>query len=409
MRNTKTNITIVNTAPINGGDEALLFGTILGLKDTFESPTINVLCNNPILTRKVIPNISFHWDWEYVFMKNVGGGNPKLFSFKQRIRKYLKRSFKSSYYTKLSQIFATSEERKVFNILKKTDLVIVGAGGYIHDFYGYDDRLKTLRFIHDELKVPYVVFGQSVGPFWKESNYKNLIEVFNNAKSIFLREDISLKHLKKIGHHCNNVYVSNDVAFYLVPKYAKNVKRDKLVKNIVLNFREWSYQESSKQNLEKAITLCEFLISSGYSLTFLSTCQGLEDYVDDSDFARNIVNSLKNEFSNSCTIVDEKMSLAEFVDFLSNQDAYIGMRLHGAILSLIAGIPALNIGYEDKTIGVFNKLDISKYAFSYEEDADQWVYRAGEFLNDHQYYLDRIDSIRNNAYQSVIKNFELLK
>ena len=42
-----TRIVIINAVPINGGDEALLKATLLGLRKQFKVPSILVLCNNP--------------------------------------------------------------------------------------------------------------------------------------------------------------------------------------------------------------------------------------------------------------------------------------------------------------------------------------------------------------------------
>lgn len=53
-------------------------------------------------------------------------------------------------------------------------------------------------------------------------------------------------------------------------------------------------------------------------------------------------------------------------------DMYIGMRLHGAILSMIGGTVAVNIGYEDKTPGIYQSMDNHAY-IDFEAPITMWI------------------------------------
>lgn len=401
-------IVIINSVPINGGDEALLKATLLGLNNQFDNPSVVVLCNNPKLYKNFFPDLELDWDWEYTFLKAPNVESTFLFKVKRRIRNILKKYFSISYYSGISRILGSNSEKRVYQHLLKSDKVIVSAGGYIHDFYGYHKRIQTLDFIHGHLKKPYYIFSQSVGPFWLEENFPMLNRVFNNAEKVILRENYSLEHLKAIGYHCKNVVVTNDIAFYLHKNYSQKVNLNKTLKNIAINFREWKYEGESKENLEKASILCKKLINEGYKLTFVSTCQGVKGYVDDSEFAERIVELLSTDLKKQCIILKEKLSFEELLVKLSNHDAYIGMRLHGAILSLLAGIPALNIAYEDKTLGIYESLGLDKYCFSYKEEFNIWNIKVDYFINNYHSYLATIDEINNKVSEEVSENFKCL-
>ncbi|MFT4643962.1 polysaccharide pyruvyl transferase family protein [Candidatus Marifrigoribacter sp. Uisw_064] len=403
-----TRIVIINAVPINGGDEALLEATLLGLKKQFNNPSILVLCNNPKLYKEFFPDLELDWDWEYTFLKNPNSENTFLFKTKRFIRKILNKVLSISYYSTLSRMFASKREKRVYKKLLNSDKVIVSAGGYIHDFYGYKKRVDTLDFIHSQLKKPYYIFSQSVGPFWEKDNFPMLNRIFNNASQVILRETYSLDHLKSVGYHNDNVTVTNDIAFYLHKDYALKVDDNKKLKNIAINFRIWKYENKSSDNLEKATLLCKKLINEGYELNFISTCQGVKGYVDDSDFAEKIVNQLSDNMQSHCVILKEKFSLNELIVTLSKQDAYIGMRLHGAILSLLAGIPALNIAYEDKTLGIFKSLGIEDYCFSYKEEFDVWNTKTDYFIENYHNYLNNVERITLEVSQEVEQNFKLL-
>jgi len=403
-----TRIVIINAVPINGGDEALLEATLLGLKKQFHNPSILVLCNNPKLYKEFFPDLELDWDWEYTYLKNPNSENTFFFKAKRFIRKILNKFFAISYYSTLSRLFASKSEKRVYKKLSNSDKVIVSAGGYIHDFYGYKKRVDTLDFIHSQLKKPYYIFSQSVGPFWEKDNFPMLNRIFNNADQVILRESYSFDHLKSIGYHNDNVTVTNDIAFYLYKNYARKVDYNKKLKNIAVNFRVWKYEDKSSDNLEKAIILCKRLLNEGYNITFISTCQGVKGYVDDSDFAEKIVNLLPEEMQSHCIILKEKFSLNELIVTLSKQDAYIGMRLHGAILSLLAGIPALNIAYEDKTLGIFKSLGIEDYCFSYKEEFNVWNTKMDYFIENYNNYLNDVERITLEVSQEVEQNFKLL-
>jgi colanic acid/amylovoran biosynthesis protein len=121
------------------------------------------------------------------------------------------------------------------------------------------------------------------------------------------------------------------------------------------------------------ILINHLILKLNYNLTFISTCQGVRGYVDDSLFANEIVNKLSVNCQEKCKIINQKFSLENLVKELSNYDAYIGMRLHGAILSMIGGLPALNIAYEDKTIGIYESMELEEHCFRYSEDVDLWL------------------------------------
>ena len=49
------------------------------------------------------------------------------------------------------------------------------------------------------------------------------------------------------------------------------------------------------------------------------------------------------------------------IQLYGQMDAYIGMRLHGAILAMLGGTPAMAIAYEEKTPGIFASLGLEAF------------------------------------------------
>lgn len=408
MDSLQQNVLIINSVPINGGDEALLKATLLGINHHFEKHTIDVLCNNPELYKKHIDYVNLDWDWEYAFFKKDDDESNFVFKIKSKLRRFINTYFKVSFYSTLSQLFASNREKRVFKTFEKADIIIVSAGGYFHDFYKTKKRIESILFIKDVLNKDYYFFAQSIGPFWKNRDYSKLLQALTGAKKIILREKLSEKHLESIGYHNQNTVVTNDVAFYLNSSYALPVNNKRSLKKIVVNFREWRNSSDQELDINKAVLFCTFLLEKGYEITFLSTCQGVDGYVDDSKIADIIIEKIPNSLINKCKVLSKKFDLEDFIRVLSTHDAYIGMRLHGAILSLLAGIPAINIAYEDKTFGIFRSLEIDDYCFSSDSGIEEWKEHLAYFELNYKSYLNKIETIRNNASNSGKTSFSYL-
>lgn len=406
MNSKPQNIVIINSVPINGGDEALLKASMLILEDNFADAEIIVLCNNPVLYKKYLPAVNLDWDWEYAFLKSNSLKPSLFFKIKRKLRNVLNRFFKLPFESRVSRLLGSKRENRVFKILKEADIIISSAGGYFHDFYGYEKRLSTLEFIHYTLKKPYFIFYQSVGPFWEKQHFARLKRMFANAQKVILREAYSLNHLKAIGYDSSNVVVSNDIAFYLNKAYGASVNLNRSLKKIAINFREWRYESESEHTLQKAVSLCEKLLSEGYELTFISTCQGVKGYTDDSEYAMQIINRLDADARSRIVVNNDKMSLEAFLAFLEGCDAYIGMRLHCAILSLISGIPVLNIAYEDKSLGIFQSLQLDECSFSYKENLTVWFAKVDGFIANYSNYLKLVSENRKEAETIVEQDFK---
>jgi polysaccharide pyruvyl transferase WcaK-like protein len=100
-------------------------------------------------------------------------------------------------------------------------------------------------------------------------------------------------------------------------------------------------------------------------IVFISSCQGLSWYIDDSLIAQEILSrvlsssSLKREAAAdiaSVTVDSIHRTPNNLITFLSSFDVVVATRMHIAILSLIASVPVLPIIYEFKMKELMNML-----------------------------------------------------
>lgn len=387
------NILIINSVPANGGDEALLRATLYILEKTYNNPVITISCNDVINTRKLIPGLTIIGDLDHVF------SNPftrwSLGHLKIAARSLIYDRYDLSKIFEIPKILLTREEKITTEIIKKVDLVISSSGGYLHDFYNNEQRLKVINLLK-KLKKKVILFGQSIGPFWKSKNTLLYLDTLNSVDLILLREQISLQHLKKIGLNLDNTFVTTDTAFVLHKKYAHLFRYRKETKNrIVFAFRNW--QKESDYIIKLAKTIAIFLIDFfDIEITFLSTCQGLNSYKDDSHFAEKIIATIPSSFQQYCKIDKHKYSIPDLIKKYSLYDGYIGMRLHGAILAMLGGTPAFNIGYEDKTKGIYDFLGLPEQHAFYKEDMVVLEKKIS-------FFMKNLSKINNNFLKSKIE------
>lgn len=362
------NILITNAVPLNGGDEALLRATVESLQARWPRSNVTTLCKNVELTRRQLPDLSFASDLE----------------------------------------FATdiAELQQVAELYRTADVVLSAAGGIFHDHYPIEDRLRGFEFALD-LGRPVVLFAQSVGPFWKPASLKRVPEVFNRLSAICVRDAQSRTYLLDCGVAAEKIRPTADAAF-LWHRLAPELFRPKSspVRTIGLCFRVWPIEDTSrvKETIVRAQELCRHLLTApGRKLVFISTCQGIAGYVDDSELALQITGGLPTELKSRCEIDRARHAPREFMKKLSACDAFIGMRLHGCIQAMLAGTPAMGLGYEHKTAEIFQQLGLGDFQVRFDGKIADWLACAEKFLA-------RLPEIRNGlpaALDRICRQSEL--
>ena len=340
-------ILITNSVPLNGGDEALLQATVESLQARWPQSQIAVLCKDAEQARPRFTGLVIEPDLEFV---------------------------KSS-----------SQRDRVSNLYREADLVLSAPGGFLNDHYPLAERLRGFE-LANALGKPVVLFAQSIGPFWKEESIRRIREVLNRVSLISVRDAASKQHLVDCGVAGTKIRETADAAFlwrHLAPGLYR--QKNGPVRSIALSFRIWPLgdQVEIQRTLGKARQLCRHLLADpNRSLVFLSTCQGIEGYVDDSLLAVQIVEALPHELRERCRVDRARYNPRELMQLYGQCDAFIGMRLHGCILSMLAGTPALGLGYEQKTQEVFRQLDLEPYQVRFETELDDWLCSTERLLAD---------------------------
>ncbi len=366
------NFLITNSVPLNGGDEALLRATIESLKKRYPESVITTLCKDVEIARKHLPDLDLESDLEFVTADCI---------------------------------------ERVGKLYREADMILSAPGAFLHDFYSIEERLQGYEAAL-ALQKPLILLGQSIGPFWKPESLRRIPQVLNRVARICVRDALSKQHLLDAGVNAEKINETGDMAFLwrtLAPGYFQ--EKTGPIETIGMGFRVWPLNDTKaeKEIIIKAVRLCRFLLDDpNRHLVFLSTCQGIKNYVDDSALAEQIIGELPKQLRVRCRINRSHLGPESLVKELKKCDAFIGMRLHTCILAMLGGVPAMGLAYEPKTRETYSQLGLEKFQISFETDAGAWAVAAQDFIDSAEEIREKLPAILNKACQQSELNLSIL-
>lgn len=390
-------VLMVHSVPLNGGDEALLRATVEFLRVRWTGMEIAVSCREVEKCRKRLPDLDLFPDLECASGTEEGVFRGAVEGTRRVLRAL---GVRETMFRWLDWMTATEEQKRILRLYGESDLILSSPGGFFHDHYPVEGRLRGLEAALDMGK-PVILFAQSIGPFWKKRSRKRVTEVFNRVSRICVRDSLSREHLLDLGVDDSRIRTTADAAFLwrqIAPEMFR--ARSGPVDRIAMSFRIWPHGDATVvvETVKKAVLLCRHLLSDAErSLLFLSTCQGIPGYVDDSEVALRIVEKLPEGLQTRCRVDRERYSPRDLIRLLGSCDAFIGMRLHGCLLAMLGGTPAMGIGYESKTSEIFRQLGFESFQVGFEKGEEEWLQCAGNFLEQtgeiHNVLAERLDRL----------------
>lgn len=381
-------ILIINSVPYNIGDEIILRSTIFILKVIYPNSEIKVLTNNLLWSNYAINDLSYDLDYEYVCNTKIN----IIYQYSRRVLNY----FGVKYHSRFSLFFASDYEKKITTELFEASLIILSGGSYFIQNYSNNLRVRTLKMLIEKGKK-IIFFPQSIGPI----NNKTFFNLIEKVDLIFIRELISYNYVKE-RIKTNNLILTNDISLIYANFYENLPNKNNGIKNIIINFRKWD----NFVDIEKFTNFCNFIIVKyDVNITYISTCQGINGYTNDSEIGLLIEKNIK--YKKKFKVLLKKYELFEFIKIIKENDAYFGMRLHGALISLISGLPSFVINYEHKSLGIFESLSLQNYAVNFDDSIDKWIDKFDFFYNNFNFLKMQIPQIINKEQEKLYNSIKL--
>lgn len=370
-------ILIDNCVPLNNGDAALIFSIENHVDNEVE---ISYATTHYEKVKEIYPTKKWERSLlDYKIFQKIFGKSP----FLGKIIAFLFVVVLSNYY-------------------KKNDIVISAPGGYIHSYYGIESKMYLLYLCKKYLNKKVGIYSQSVGNL-SEKDQKLFHKYGEELDFIYVRDDLSYARATSYG--LNNITQTKDAAFMFKEIEVKG--KTKKSKKIAISMRGWT-NEDRDENIyfDLMNKIVKILSEKGYIIEFISTCQGLNGYVDDSKTVERFFAQKSLEEGSRLRIDREYRNVYQLQEKISEFDYVIGTRLHMCILSLINNVPALNISYEEKGIEAYNYLGLQEFTIDYNEKSFSQE-KIEKFLNLDDRFLEslwnRVQKIKDEQIKFLNK------
>jgi len=349
-------IVIANAHSIaNPGDTAIVLGTIKLLREIHPEARITVVSRTAELDKKYYLSIDC----------NVISATPNLEIF-----------VKANLFDRMFSVGkAFQSYSSLKKIIRKCDLVLLCGGGY---FYSERKITPGFSFMSNMIplvlasyhKKPIISMPQSCGPFKSFVAKRMFLYVMKHSKKIFSREAISESYIEKTYGKMNTIPCP-DMAFYLFRDDENQIKAPidrKKQFTIGVTVRKWGGGTNYICEIVSAIK--DISLRHWIKVKIIVQVRGPHEVDDDLESSKQLRDQLKEE----CKNIDIEMhvkhptfSLEEIEELYSKCDLVLGMRFHSVIISLCRNVPALAIGYQHKSQGILEYMDLAElYAGSYD-------------------------------------------
>lgn len=394
-----TSVGITCSLVANGGDAAILVGTLRVLEEAFGeiNPTVYDLL--PEVARRHYPELNVQ---PAPFRFALRPPPHRLGRVRNRVTRQLAqhqwraacRAIRAKRFRRADTLVG-ADAAEMIQSYANLDLTVASGGTYLVENYDMTKHLVDLE-LAPLVGVPQALLTQSLGPFTVSANQRAIRKLVARTDLTLLRDTRSRDHLRDIGADGPNVHVGADTAFALVDP---NVLRDARSRSwptdrsprVGISVRRWSYFRtlSTKQGMaqyETAVrTLVEHLVRErGAEVTFVSSCQGNPEYgSDDSQLAAEWVSRFPNDIRDSVEVNVDYHRPETLMNILGSFDLVVSTRMHVAILALCAGTPVLPISYEFKTDELFKNLSAPEWVCDIETLSElSLVSRVNRVLHD---------------------------
>ncbi len=238
----------------------------------------------------------------------------------------------------------------VASAIARADLVVSCGGSFLHDLYApnLNPRLATFHLAR-RAGVPYVIFGQSIGPFVSPLSRQATREVLDGAAWICVRDEASARVVRELGV---SAPMRQGVDAAVLGKARRVPKGAGPVLGVTV--RSWHFPGQGdaaqlQDQYERAVAeACDaFCRHTGGTVRFLSNCTNYGGYRQDDRVAARRVAALMAHDAEVVETAD--LDFATLRGECGACDFFLGTRMHSLIFATTAGVPSVGVAYEQKT------------------------------------------------------------
>ncbi|QTC40488.1 polysaccharide pyruvyl transferase family protein [Bacillus sp. V3] len=281
-----------------------------------------------------------------------------------------------------------------YGVLKEKDIdIIIDCSGFAYsDQWGSKAALKMekscKRWVKQGKKI--ILLPQAFGPYNNEVTKNAMKNIFDLADLVFVRDEISLKHVESLVGNKSNIHRYPDFTNIVIKNY-QNVNYQELKNRpcIVTNYRMIDKGKSSTAYIEFLKVSIEYLIENGHNPFFL---------IHDTGKDKEIVDKLNQQLSKELQIVEEYDAL-KIKEILGLPNLLISSRFHGLVSSLSQGVPCIASGWSHKYDELFKDYGCEEMVVKLDESKEEIIKKLDKLINETNYQELKNRIIKNAATQ----------
>ncbi len=273
----------------------------------------------------------------------------------------------------------TPAERRTHDALRKADLVINNGGGSLFGECGARATIRLFRVLFpcvmaSVYRRPFVIYGQSVGPFAGRFQVWLARRVLDRAAAVLVREAVSAATLERIGLRAPFKTIP-DPAFGLpAGDTARDEARGVLASYGVpedrplvgVTVRHWHFgHRDDGQALQGnyvrsvAAALDALAEAAGTHAVLWPQCTGFIALEDDRPLSREVRGASRHP--EAITVIEDELAPAVLKAGSGLMEMFIGTRFHSVIFALTEFVPALAMSYwGPKAEGIMTALGLEE-------------------------------------------------
>lgn len=287
------------------------------------------------------------------------------------------------------------------SLLKNIDAVY-SIGGDIFTLSpagSYNASLAKFGMIAERKKIPYVLWGASVGPFTANPKAESFFKRhLSQISQIVAREQGTVDYLASIGIS-SNVTLRPDPAFFVAPEIHTNNDKPKTRPVIGINLSPLSVSytglsqkeaiASQAHSIARLITEC----NADVMLIPHVVCS-FNEGDDDLRYLQKIKKEIPFPASRHVQIIENDHGFIGIKKYIIKCNIIISARMHCAVNAMVACVPTILVAYSQKAKGMTN--------FVYGDY--QQLIKIDDFFSDHLFILTK-EMIKNQkSISQKLKN-----
>ena len=251
-------------------------------------------------------------------------------------------------------------------IVAGAELVLCQGGGYALEHYDPWERLRAWELVV-ERGIPIGFGAQTIGPFRRERERAILACVFGSAAVIALREGESIRNVLDLGARPEQLLVTADEAFALLPDASAPAPPRRGIACVVSRDPQLGADGVLADPDRSAAALAGLVVelarlSAGEGVTLLSTCQGLggldRGFEDDRDVAVEAVGGLPAAAAAQVRLPAGYLAPGRCAEAIAAHRALVTTRMHPAIFGVALGVPTVLVSQAYKATAMFAGLGL---------------------------------------------------